>query len=258
VREKIERCIGLNKFVSAQAWLVSIADYPNICFNYAKEEPVWNRLIKQTYDGVNVRGAYVHLLGVPTKEHLRDSSKLALKLLKEFSQKYGDRFKDLSCHQFVKLFEKYTSAHWMLNETYNKFIESLSTLFPIFTPRELASIATSLSEAGLRQSDIMAEVVKGIEKKNQDEHGRLKAPFQRLVVPVMKAYVDLSLEDEPDSQFQRLVSDEFVKANCIGDSTFVEQVTRQYAPHSAVLNIILKGQLDKKDPKFKELVRFRH
>lgn len=65
----------------------------------------------------------------------------------------------------------------MINETYNKFIESLSTLFPKFTPRELASIASSLGEAGLRQSDILAEIVNGIEKKNKEEDGRLKASF---------------------------------------------------------------------------------
>ena len=138
-------------------------------------------------------------MNIPTKEHLRESSKLALKLLKEFSQKNGDNFKDLSCHQFVKLFEKYTSAHWMINETYNKVIESLSTLFPSFTPRELASIASSLGEAGLRQSDILAETVNAIEKKNKEEEGRLKASFSKIVLPVMKAYVDLNLEDEPDS-----------------------------------------------------------
>jgi hypothetical protein len=75
-----------------------VADYPNSCFNYAKDEAVWNRLVKATFEHISIRGAYVHILNIPTKEHLRDSSKLALKMLREFSQRYGDNFKDLSCH----------------------------------------------------------------------------------------------------------------------------------------------------------------
>jgi hypothetical protein len=65
----------------------------------------------------------------------------------------------------------------MINDTYNKFIDSLGTLFPKFTPKELASIAASLGEAGLRQSDILAETVNAIDKKNKEEDGRLKASF---------------------------------------------------------------------------------
>lgn len=55
--------------------------------------------------------------------------------------------------------EKYANHGWMIAETYNSLIQAFGKEFDSFSFKELASFCRSLGTIGLRQSDIITEVI---------------------------------------------------------------------------------------------------
>lgn len=161
----------------------------------------------------------------------------------------------MSAIQYVKILEKYADTHWMMADTYNSLIEGLAKQFELFTPKELASICSSLAKVGLRQDDILNQTVQRVKELATREESHIKSTFNKLIVPLFRAYIDLNLHNEENSEFKKLYDDEYVKEACIGKTGFFEQAKKDTVNRTSLLASIIKGNLDKQDPKFKELVR---
>lgn len=183
--------------------------------------------------------------------------------MKEFTQVYQQSFAQASPHMIVKIMEKFTEHNWMLAQTYNSLIDAFGKNFDSFSYRELASFSKSLSKVGLRQSDIISESVKkivtGAGKAITEEGGEKQQnavnymiSFNNVILPMFEAITELNLPQQ-DELIQQLTDEGFTKRALPGNSSFFEQALRDQADHSALLISILRANLDKNDPKFKDL-----
>ena len=100
---------------------------------------------------------------IQADERAQSSRKLAQKLLKEFSNVYRGQLHEASPHQLVNIMEKFTSHGWMIADTYNSIIEAFGKQFDKCSFRELGSFCSSLGKAGLRQGDIISEIINRID-----------------------------------------------------------------------------------------------
>jgi hypothetical protein len=73
-----------------------------------------------------------------------------MKLMKEFSFAYKEKFEQAPSYMIIKIMEKYASHHWMIADTYNSLISSFGNRFNSFSNKQVNSFTKSLSEAGLR------------------------------------------------------------------------------------------------------------
>lgn len=62
------------------------------------------------------------------------------------------------------MFEKYSSHGWLINHTYNSLVNAFGERYKEFSFKELASFTSSLARVGLRQTDIVREVVSVMER----------------------------------------------------------------------------------------------
>ncbi len=90
--------------------------------------------------------------------------------------------------------------------------------------------------------------------ESADNNEKFKTSFNRLILPMIRAFVDLNLHNAEGSLFSKLISDEFIVASTLGGNGLVEQVKRNYTEHGSLLISIMRGRLDELDPRFKELV----
>lgn len=90
VKAKVEKLVEQQRYVQALYWLASVSDYPNACFNFDKDEPKINRLVKDCFKGVSIRGAYPPFINIMAAETTQATKKLALKLMREFANNYSD------------------------------------------------------------------------------------------------------------------------------------------------------------------------
>lgn len=61
-------------------------------------------------------------------------------------------------------------------------------------------------------------------------------------------------EEGEKTLLERLTDDEFILRRVGGGKNFFEQALNEKISHANILYSILKGRLDEKDPRFKELV----
>jgi hypothetical protein len=85
--------------------------------------------------------------------------------------------------------EKYASHGWMIADTYNSLIQAFGKQFDTFSFRELASFTRSLGTVGLRQSDIISEVINRIQtvagkQEGGDTEENYSASFNRVILPI--------------------------------------------------------------------------
>jgi hypothetical protein len=179
--------------------------------------------------------------------------------MKEFSQMYQTTFSQASPHMIVQVMDKFTQHNWMLALTYNSLIDAFGKNFDSFSYRELASFSKSLSKVGLRQSDIISESIKKITsgagktiKEEEKTDSSYQVSFRSVILPLFEAITDLNLPQQ-DELLKELTDEGFIKRAVTGNLSFFEQATRNQADHQSLLLSILRGNLDKHDPKFKEL-----
>lgn len=113
-------------------------------------------------------------------------------------------------------------------------------------PKEIASVCYSFSVAGIRQDDILNQSVDRIQAiaESTENNEKFKTSFNRLIVPMIRAFVDLNLHNAEGSLFSKLISDEFIAATTMGGNGLIEQVKRNYTEHGSLLISILRGRLD--------------
>lgn len=210
VMPRVEKNLEQERYVQVLYWLAAVSDYPNTCFKYENEEPKINKIIREAIKGTSIRGAYPPFLHIMAAESTQSSKKLALKLMREFGNNYAEEFPNVSTIQFVNIFSKYAEHNWMMAETYNYLIEGLAKKFEEFTPKELASICSSLAKVGLRQDDILNQSVLRVNELATRQDSFIRTTFNRLIVPMFRAYVDLNLHNEENSEFKKLYDDEYV------------------------------------------------
>lgn len=254
----------------ALQYLSALSDYPDAALEYEVNEQKINKVIKECYKSINIRQAYNPFYSVQADDKAQNSRKMAQKLLKEFGVAYRGNMNEASTLQIVKIMEKYAKHGWMIADTYNSLIDAFGKKFDEFSFRELASFAKSLGEIGLRQQDIISEsltkieqtagksvpVAEGAEAAPSDapERSEYQVPFKQVIVPFLQAIVNLDLaNDEGSNLIERLTNDDFVKRSVTGSLGFAEQALRDQADHDVLLAAILKGRLDEKDAKFKDL-----
>ena len=171
---------------------------------------------------------------------------------------YQPTFSQASPHMIVQMMDKFTQHNWMLALTYNALIDAFGKNFDSFSYRELASFSKSLSRVGLRQSDIISESIKKITQgagktiKEEEKTDNYQISFRSVIQPMLEAITDLNLPQQ-DDLIKELTDEGFIKRAVTGNLNFFEQATRDQADHASLLLAILRGNLDKHDPKFKEL-----
>lgn len=220
-------------------------------------------MIRDAYKNLSIRQAFTPFILIQGDDLVQNSRKLSQKLMREFSNVYGKGFTEASTHQIVSIMEKFVSHNWMLAQTYNSLIEAFGTNFNDFSFRELASFSTSLAKVGLRHEEIIAESVKKlvtVAGRQESEEGvaatksneNYQVSFKTVLVPFFKAitHLDVSKTDELIAQ---ITEEKFVKRAVPGNLSFFEQSLRDQADHEEILLAILKGRLDEKDPRFKDL-----
>jgi len=89
-------------------------------------------------------------MSIMNRAELNNTKKLAIILMREFTNTFKTQMGELNNIQLIKILEKYSQGHWMLSETYNSIIQGLSQNFNQFTPKELASACQSFATVGLR------------------------------------------------------------------------------------------------------------
>ena len=221
-------------------------------------------MIRDAYKNLNVRQTFTPFILVQGDDYIQNSRKLSQKLMREFSNVYGKTFAEASTHQIVSIMEKFASHNWMLAQTYNSLIEAFGTNFNDFSFRELASFTTSLAKVGLRHEEIIAESIKKlvtVAGRPESEEGAAPAKtnnenyqvsFKTVLVPFFKAITHLDL-GKTDELIAQIIDEKFVKRAVPGNLSFFEQSLRDQSDHEEILLAILKGRLDEKDSRFKDL-----
>ena len=236
--------------------LASVSDFNNKYFNYEQTETNLNNIIKVSFESMGVKQAFYPFINIASGDKVSASTKLANKLLKEFSKsQQGVDLEKAHTYQFVKIMEKYASHGWMMANTYNSLIQAFGTNFEKFTMKELSSFCHSLGEAGLRQGDIFDESLNRIktltDKNTPEEGGRYLGKFNSVALPIFDALIEL---DKPSpTALELLIDEEFNKRAFYGGQNFFEHAKSKNTDHVHVLLTILKGSLDQSDPRFKEL-----
>ena len=89
----------------------------------------------------------------------------------------------------------------MISETYNSLIDAFSTNFDRFSFNELASFTQSLGRVGLRQLDIISEIIEKIRisggkieavKEGDADVETYYTSFNKVIYPIFKTIVDLN------------------------------------------------------------------
>ncbi len=184
--------------------------------------------------------------------------------MREFSNVYGKTFTDASTHQIISITEKFASHNWMIAQTYNSLIAAFGNRFNDFSFRELASFCSSLAKVGLRHEEIISEsitrLVTGAGKQDASEEGvpatkateQYLISFRNVILPFFNAVTSLDTSNS-DDLIAKLTDEKFIKRAIAGNLSFFDQCVRTQQDHEQILLSILRGRLDEKDPRFKEL-----
>lgn len=118
----------------------------------------------------------------------------------------------------------------------------------------------------MRQADIINETINRIQQaagaRETDSEGVTTASegtvsFKRVIYPIFKSIVDLDLveptEEGTPSLLDRITNEDFIKKVVSGKTNFFEQALRDESEPENLLATILKGRLDQKDQRFKDL-----
>lgn len=245
-------------------YLSALSDYPDSVFDYKNNEQQINKMIRDALKNLNVRQAFTPFVTLQGDELVQNSRKLSQKLMREFSNVYGKTLSQASTHQIVAITEKYASHNWMLAQTYNSLIEAFGNNFNDFSFRELARFCSALGKVGLRHEEIISESVKrlvtGAGKQETAEEGAASkssgeqylVSFNNALLPFFETITHLDLP-QSDELISQLTDEKFVKRAVAGNLSFFEQSVRNNADHEEILLSILKGRLDEKDARFKDL-----
>lgn len=61
-------------------------------------------------------------MSIMNRAELNNTKKLAIILMREFTNTFKTQMGELNNIQLIKILEKYSQGHWMLSETYNSII----------------------------------------------------------------------------------------------------------------------------------------
>lgn len=120
----------------------------------------------------------------------------------------------------MKILDKYSSHHWLLNDTYNTLISAVGERFDNLTPRELASITQSLARVHIRQDDVISQALNKVKELTVNH----KVSFNKIIAPFFTSMADLNLADT--ESFKMILEEDFIKKSCFGDLSFIDQVKR--------------------------------
>jgi hypothetical protein len=113
----------------------------------------------------------------------------------------------------------------MFAETYNSLIAAFGQHFDEFSSKELARFAKALATAGLRQGDIYESIVTRVKELAEGKFN-LHSSFSQTYVPIFRSFIEVGLNNQEGTQdaFQKLISDDYIKAVISGTKTLEEHV----------------------------------
>ena len=249
---KVEDLIERKKSQSALSILAAMSSYGDYHFNYSQRETELNNIITEQFKNLDLYSALIVFYQIEANEkQVQASRKLAIMMMKRFDQTFTD-YSKLDPLSIAKLTEKFTHHKWLQVDTYNKILNAFSAQFNNFSVTELCSMISSLSSMGLATKEVFESSVSRIEWINKEY--KIKSSYKEVLVKIFESAVNSNLTDT--EFFQKFISDEFVKEVCYSKLNFFEHAVKPNVNHAKLLSTIIRGSLDVKDPRFKELVRY--